>query len=281
MIVQSGFRLGLLARMNDPRESKDWIMSTAGPLGAPMPDWKALDKAVADYKGRVNIGCFSTDSVYGSSENFARRGYGHPRMWAQYADNHTGACIAFDHRKLDSAIRERYFVANDSWIYCDKVNYVDTHIFEPMNLVVKANEGQDISAAVKDHFISSGRAVFFTKHIDWQDEHEYRWVYYESDCSRADQNNDNQQFADIRNAVVGIVLGADYSAAHLPVAQKFADVHRLNGDVVKCEWDKLQLRLITFGDDDGRWTPVPPIRGRAHLSSGPVPPDLIGRQPNT
>jgi hypothetical protein len=92
-------------------------------------------------------------------------------------------------------------------------------------------------------------------------------VYY----ADADQDDAKEPFANVRDAVVGLVLGADFAAAHLPVAQRFAEVHQLNGDVVQCRWERLQLQLTVFADQEGNWIPVPPTGGRAHLSSGPAP----------
>lgn len=271
-IAQSGFRLGPLASMNDPRESKDWYFSTGGPRGVPSPDAKILDKEVADYKARVRIGSFSKDSMYGNADNVGRRGYGHPRMWAQYAGNHTGVCVIFDRRKLDSAIRQRYPVEQNAWIHCAEVEYIESARQDPANHVIEVDEGQDVDVAVKNYFLHNGHKVFFTKHIDWKDEQECRWVYYD-DSGKPDtkQSCNEKQFADVRGgAVAALVLGADFADAHLPVAQRFAEVHHLKGDVVKCLWEKLSLSFIRFADNDGSWAPVQPRRGRMHLSSGPA-----------
>jgi hypothetical protein len=272
-IAQSGFRLGPLTSMNDPRESKDWYFSTGGPPPAPdMESLDKLDKAVANYRTCIRIGSFTRDNAYGDERNFGRRGYGHPRMWAQYAGNHTGVCIVFDRHKLDAAIRQRYPVEQDAWVKCGEVEYIESSLQEPTNLVIHINKDQDINIAVKDYFATPGfgSKVFFTKHVDWQDEQEYRWVYYDSGNSESSRGGDEERFADVQGAMAGLVLGADFANAHLSVAQGFADAHNLKGDIVKCLWDRLNLRLITFGENEGRLVPIPPARGRMHLSTGPV-----------
>ena len=46
--VDTGLRLGVLANMNDPQESKDWILHTSSYKPGTTVDRDALDKAVAN-----------------------------------------------------------------------------------------------------------------------------------------------------------------------------------------------------------------------------------------
>jgi hypothetical protein len=99
----------------------------------------------------------------------------------------------------------------------------------------------------------------------------YRWVYYDADESGTGKDGFNRPSIDIKGCVVALVLGADYADAHLPVARPFAESHSLNGDVVRCRWDRLNLHLHTFFDDGRQLLPT--------LDRGPYSLHLLASKP--
>lgn len=256
-IMDTGFRLSVLAYMNDPRESKDWNLSTVSYEPAPMVDEPAFNRAVADYKRRIRVGAFCLDQPSGAAGSQGHRGYAHPRMWAQYAENHKGVCIVMSRDILNQAIRTKYRDQNGSWVEDGKVRYVDTVPEDPATQAVKFDQEEyHIESTVRNHFTKFRDSMFFVKHVDWRDENEYRWVYYDADESGTGSNGNKSPFVDIKHSVAALVLGQDYADAHLPVARMFAESHGLNGDIVRCQWDRLNLHLIRFADDGNHWIAV-------------------------
>jgi hypothetical protein len=252
-IMETGLRLGPLAQMNDPRESKDWLLNLLI-QGQDLTDEAAMvaEEESRNYKRKIRIGSFSLDQPFGAVENQGRRGYARPRMWAQYADNHRGVCIVLRHAGLDRAIRQRYPEENYSWVRSGKVQYVETAREDVISSSVVLNSADQARESVQEHFHRYAERLFFTKHVDWRDENEYRWVYYDADESQTGEDGMKAPFVDIKTNVAAIVLGADYADAHLPIARMFAQAHNVQGAIVRCWWRGLYLHLETFADDGNR-----------------------------
>jgi hypothetical protein len=252
-IMATGFRLGPLARMNDPRESKDWMLDLLI-QGTTLPDETAITawKEIQDYRRKIRVAAFCLDQPYGNLDNQGRRGYARPRMWAQYADNHRGVCIVLNRVGLEQAIRRRYPERDGSWVRAGRVQYVETPQEDVMSSSVVLNSVDQARESVQEHFYRHAERLFFTKHVDWRDENEYRWVYYDADQSQTGEDGLKAPFVDIKAHVAAVVLGADYADAHLPIARMFAQIHNIGGVLVRCSWRGLYLHLETFADDGNR-----------------------------
>jgi DUF2971 family protein len=253
-IVDSGFRLSVLAYMNDPRESKDWILHTTSYKPGTIVDREALNGAVADCMRKVRVGAFCLDRPSTSDRVPTLRGYGRPRMWAQYAENHRGVCIVLDRESLNQAIRSKYPDHDGSWVRDGRVRYV-TSYDDPSSIAIEYREG-DVQSSVNEYFTRYGDSLFFSKHLDWHDENEYRWVYFDADESGTGSDGNKSPFVDIKDSVIGLVLGEGYENSHLPIARMFAEYYKLNGNIVRCRWERLALYLIPFADETGRLIPV-------------------------
>lgn len=253
-IMNSGFRLSALAYMNDPRESKDWILHSASYEPGTAVDRDALDEAAADYKRKLRVGAFCLDQPSTADNAPSLRGYARPRMWAQYAENHRGVCIVLDRESLNQAIRGRYPDHDGSWIRNGRVKYV-TPYNDPASIAIEYREGE-VQSCVNEYFARYGDSLFFAKHVDWRDENEYRWLYFDADGSGTGNDGNKDPFIDIKDSVIGLVLGEDYEDSHLPIARMFTEHYELNGNVVQCLWNRLALYLVSFADEGGRLIPV-------------------------
>lgn len=124
------------------------------------------------------------------SKNYKNRdiiafGSNHPRMWAQYAKNNTGACIVINEKNLlnenadlfkgvDSPFRNVKYENPelfDKYIYTDEKNFVDNY-FEQ---------------------------IFFNKHIDWEKEDERRFFFI-----------DGPEEISINGCVEYVILGKNF-----------------------------------------------------------------------
>jgi hypothetical protein len=247
-LMENGLRLGTLAGMNDPRESKDWLLNAVTLSGVPV-NRTALNEAVADYKRKIRIGAFCLDLPSTPDGSQSSRGYARPRMWAQYADNHRGVCLILDRERLGKAIRARYPDDGKCWVQAGKVHYKAAHD-DPSWITIQYRE-DDVSAGVLQSFNAHRDTIFFVKHMDWRDENEYRWVYFDADQAETGDDGRKGHFVNINGSVVGLVLGADYANCHLPLAREFAGHFHLDGSIVRCVWNGLTLHLATFADAGG------------------------------
>ncbi len=216
--------------MNDPRESKRWFLNKV--IGPGDLDADAWARAEA-FRRNVKIAAFASDQ---SADSFGA-GYARPRMWAQYAANHTGACIIFHRGALTQQLTEQFGDADHrGWkVDCGGVEYREVE-------ALTASLGSDIS----EFFFANWKDAFFTKHADWRDEREFRLVLY----SPADEK---PAYLNIESAAVALVLGGDFEDSHLPVARTFSDALAISGRVARLQWDRLRYRLLPIGEENGRW----------------------------
>jgi len=111
-ILSTGkIRLNLFKYLNDPRESKDWSfsMSTTSDTEDEITNcFKEIQERGTHYvKSHCKVLCMVKDdprAIIDGLDHMFHRGYSKPRMWAQYANNHTGVCFIFNRAKLQETI---------------------------------------------------------------------------------------------------------------------------------------------------------------------------------
>lgn len=92
---------------------------------------------------------------YKIDNNHFRKGFANEMMWAHYADRCEGVCLEMDKSKIDL---DKY--------YSGQVKYVPNFLGYPY-----------INGQTPQEFISKNKEqLFFTKHIEWEREHEFRIV---------------------------------------------------------------------------------------------------------
>lgn len=272
-IAYSGLRFTSLDRMNDPRESKEWFL---GINRGSTDDTTGVWKTAHDYRKRVRVATFCTDETSDEVGIPLRRGFRHPRMWAQYGGNHTGACIVLDRAGFERRVTDVVSARADSWCSTGRVRYVTDPKNDPAYGTVEVF-GISVSEAVTRFFNKHRAEIFFTKHADWRDEAEFRTVIFDPHLplDPNDPEDPHAAFVTLDGCVEGLVLGADFSSAHIPVAQEFMRAVHGDGMVVKCAWDRFSQRLIPLGERDGRWVVCRDRHAVAvTLTIGPITPKL-------
>ena len=88
-------------------------------------------------------------------------GINHPRMWAQYADNNNGVCIAIHKAKF---LDENAEILNGRFYMLKKVDYRSCLSFK----FKKSNEAEDFLQ-------KNWREILYVKHNDWKQENETRF----------------------------------------------------------------------------------------------------------
>lgn len=208
LILDSGtLRLGPYSQTRDPRENKEWLSSFSATEAEDLdPEtWdmfsasRSLDAAI---RQRAKLACLTLDRPTSSMpESGAARGYGRPRMWEQYADNHRGAVLIFHREALDHAVdhtlgqhvlfRGRVVYGDDEW-----------HVDRAMRFRVQDTRTPEALVHAAEAVIkSNGIELFFGKNIDWATESEYRYVVV---------SDEPAEFVSIKDSLAGIVVGTDF-----------------------------------------------------------------------
>jgi hypothetical protein len=252
VLAQGRLRLGLVELMNDPYESRPRYPNLAIAEGVPElgPDHThTMEEADRLLRRGAKVACFTRDyelpdSVLNPS---ALRGYAHPALWAHYADDHRGVCLRFSRRALAERIHRE--LGPRGSVFEGAVDY-------PLEMPVRAQAmGLDVEqihefgldVVVTRYIERYQRELFFVKHTDWAEEHEYRWVFVDPEPSPA--------YVTIAGALTGLVLGDAFPETRIDA------VHRL-----AARFDLDVTRLHFFN----RWLHVWPVPEPA-IGPPPVP----------
>ena len=122
------------------------------------------------------------------TENYAHddlvfTGINHPRMWAQYADNNNGVCIA---------IKKDEFLEDNKELLCEKfhkVEHVDYRFYPSLHFSQDCADADDLKT-------KNWHDLFFLKQEDWKQENEVRFFGYDLKSS----------FLSIENSIAFICL---------------------------------------------------------------------------
>ena len=192
---------------------------------------------MAKYREKVKVVALSQDVRESRLSTLGHMGAGfsRPTMWAHYAGNHTGCCIAFDKARLTQRIMHESsdLFGDPAGVAQGAVSYsADAFGGDASLRGINADEvrqnGPEI--AVRDHFRRIGIDVWFQKHSDWSPEAEYRFVY------RDPVSQNDMIFVDLTDCVVGLILGVDFRESHLGIARDFCDAFALGGCIAKSIW---------------------------------------------
>ena len=250
-------RLGPLHKTNDPRESEPWDLQvfytqTFAMRGA-VTD---LTTRANNYRRHTKLICFGSDEDAEPHdermERFfnpqRRRGYLRPRMWAQYADSGTGACLILDRQAVDrqlgdalksSTMRDRVGPCRTFNGYVDYIDSADASM-EAGSLGFLMDAEYSLEKVIfDDAWIHGG---FLVKDPDWASEHEYRWglvtVAGGSDATRSL----DELLIPAGDTIVGLVLGlrADDSD---PAVDAFVSTFGITANLAKVRWRENRLDL--------------------------------------
>ena len=195
------------ASTNDPKETKDWQFGLGTWQNRDLGKYKhsALSSWLsAELKRRTRLACFSTDvpPLSGSHmSDILNRGYAKPRMWAQYAEKHTGICLVFLKSSLLEVVKTHLksleLVAGPV-VYQNRlvVRSLEPHEFM-LNIDVYESVGESKYAQAHAHQFMP--ELFFEKLQDWRDENEWRIVAF--------TDSPDNLLIPIRQCLAGVVHG--------------------------------------------------------------------------
>ena len=152
-------------------------------------EFRSKDKILRDKLKRYiddkcGIICFSQDY---NEKGFSISGVNHPALWAHYANNTNGVCIVID---KDMFIKKNENILAKCFWRFESVDY---------EFVTAPNI--DYNGEINSEFIENFyKTLFFIKHKNWQNEHEYR--LFVMDCDEK---------MSINGCVKQVVLGNKFS----------------------------------------------------------------------
>lgn len=177
IIAQMQLRLGLVELMNDPRESRPRYPNLSIAEGVPKAGPAIMEEADRLLRRAAKVACFTQDYELPDSvaDRNALRGYAHPALWAHYAGGHTGVCLRFDRRALDSCMRAQ--LSSYGLLFEGAVEYRQelSSTAQATGLDVEQIHEFGLDAVVTRYIERYQRELFFEKHSDWASEAEYRW----------------------------------------------------------------------------------------------------------
>lgn len=200
-------KLGSISKTNDPKEKKQWSFTPAtnGASDLTKVNAKDLSEGLSRaLKQNTKVACFCRDQQPLSGDHIRDiffRGWSKPRMWAQYAENHTGVCLVFDRQRLDEAVVRAFGFY--SKVYRGEVLYVNRSIAYDwggdFTAHMDAINQHGFDRYAEMHFDEFRRTLFFEKMHDWRDESEFRWIVADNDAE--------DKFVNIAASLVGIIYG--------------------------------------------------------------------------
>ncbi len=214
-------RFSTYERMRDPMENKDWTWTGSWPVDDPDPDaddpledaffyFEALAQHIRRQAHLLAL-TIDAEGYPFPAEKFAR-GWARARMWEQYGENHAGVCLVFDRDRLTTNLGDDLERQLDVRPYHRPVSYdeagtamIESTKLEPGSWPAKIDVG-----FVASYIESHNDELFFQKTLDWQTEHEYRFVTTASP--------DEPLYASYGDALVGIVVGERFPDWQRPAA---------------------------------------------------------------
>jgi hypothetical protein len=207
-ILKSGtLRLDSYAATNDPKETKQWEFGLGTSREISLNGYKHLELSAwlsNELKRRTRLACFSMDKNPLTGNHLSdvlNRGFAKPRMWAQYAANHTGVCLVFEKNILTTTLTEH--LGSIQWIAAP-VNYQNRSNFrglEAHEFMLNVDE-YNLLGPTKypaEHARRFLKELYFEKLEDWRDENEWRIVAFTDEADKV--------FLPIRKCLVGVMHG--------------------------------------------------------------------------
>lgn len=212
ILPQKMLKLSPKNKTNDPREISDSFFSLSDDLGLGRDDIlsevsMANQKKFSDTLTHdIKLLCFAQDAPESNAFfppfRWIVRGFEKPRMWAQYADNHKGACLIINRNNLINEIDKQY---RDYFKVCDRITYGGkdpNRILKAYNLSTSELSKKSIEELTYDRIKEYWDIYYFYKHSDWSEENEFRVILRYPDEPFA--------YLNIDGVLEGIVLGTKF-----------------------------------------------------------------------
>ena len=236
ILKNKNLRFSPLSKTNDPKETKEWFLIPGTNEGRDLKKYtpEYLSKRLNPYfKDSTSLLCFSKDKeLTGNHLDYTpKRGFCKPRMWAQYAGNHTGVCLIFNFERFTKLFAEKF--SNKTYTF-DNVNYhdrllADIQLEQAFTVNVDHLEKRGDKDYCYDHLLKFTKRLYFEKAKDWENENEFRFAIFECD---------DELYFEYQNSLSGILFGQDCVESDI---KKIVELTKNSG----IQYQKLRWRNCT------------------------------------
>ena len=180
-----------LTKLNDPRENKwtenSFSYTRLNPSNTARPPQQFKDRIVTlsnELPEFIRIACFSSYIHTEKQSTTLPEPHLNMRMWAQYGEDHKGACLIIDLETLKEKIES---TLKDFHICTNEVNYCNNFIGPtPLNMqTITEQSVKDIDSYFHETISAQLKRepsnYMLTKRTEWRDELELRAVFYSKD----------------------------------------------------------------------------------------------------
>ncbi|MGI8407807.1 MAG: DUF2971 domain-containing protein [Actinomycetota bacterium] len=198
--------------MRDPMESKEWVFGAAF-----FPDhFQGQDDEMRAYgeahqaanalKSETKLLALTTDAPgyedAGMQEEMFGRGWARARMWELYGEKHRGACLVFDRDELQDELNDGLREAGAGAVYHGPVRYTQTGLAGAhISFHLDSFKAKSFGEAIADFLERHHRDLFLLKTLDWESEHEYRYL--------AMSEGDDYLFARFGSSLKAVIVGEE------------------------------------------------------------------------
>jgi hypothetical protein len=202
---------GHLPRTNDPREFAPVWFTIGGRLGeddelTTRNPFELIEEANVLLRKSVRLLCLTEDQPGTGFGGRYGNGPERARMWAQYAGNHTGVCLAFDGDRLIQAAEDQFKATPGKSLLHSQVTYAGDGEHPRMPMLHQPEAERDLLAFIEAMVRDNPRDLFFTKDWDWASETEYRLLL------RGD--TEDQEFLDVGDALEAVIAGPQFHRSY-------------------------------------------------------------------
>jgi hypothetical protein len=239
ILGEGRMRLSPFARMNDPREAKEWsVLVTSSDADTGGADLNQISEQFNDLlKWKVKVACFTADRMPNDRGPSALDfGWAHPRMWAHYGDDHAGVALGFRRDRLDELFCGAFSHAPAIWR--GEIGYSDADPLMSGAFTIDAAKVRrhGLEEVLDHHATRFYRELFFTKLTDWASENEFRLLMQSTDGDFA-----HFEYGD---ALVAVCVGQHWDGTR--DAQLLAACERLAITPSKVWWRNGHPELVRY-----------------------------------
>jgi len=239
-------RLSPYGAMRDPLENQQWRFTFSG-RGASDDAAVIRDAAEQDeFERRANEETRARShllslTIDADPQDDGERppfcfGGARARMWEQYAERYRGVCLVFDKARLTQRFTEALPGGTVTRIYHRPVIYDGAGMRKPIIEVDAVRSDPDFF----DGYVEANHgALFFTKILDWQTEHEYRFVA----IAAADDSSLSIDYSDALKWVIAGNQLADWERPAVVGASRQAGARPL-----LMRWDRWRPGLVELAE---------------------------------
>lgn len=231
----------------DPREYRQWdiepfLEGTKYADKEFTAQWLEADVKLKQVMSTYRFACFCSNDFSERKNSFdlpddQTRLFGSDdrlRMWQQYSEDFYGVCIAFSARSIKHRLHEQ--LGENVIIHAERVHYkreLELHDRSLSNRDANDFMGQDKEEWARQFVWENLKRIFFTKHMDYRDENEYRIVIHDP--------KDAFELLDITGCIRAVLLGDRSKKVYEKIVKCFCDQQHIGCKRLK--WLRGRLRL--------------------------------------